>query len=180
MALCPQGVSQAPQHFRSSETQATCDQWLLCPPVCLLGHFRSLRHVRGSTAHPHLDRAIRGEKEQITAKVRPGNTQNTLTQSHKSMLKRPIATHNSPGAWPPRSGASASIMATALLDLKVGGDPGPRELAPLRRHASRSGFPWAAMAGYYFNVYLKRRSPGEGRVNQVRFPCRTAFGQSSA
>ena len=23
--------------------------WLLCPPVCLLGHFPSLRHVQGST-----------------------------------------------------------------------------------------------------------------------------------
>ena len=25
LALCPQVVSQVPQHFRSSETQATCD-----------------------------------------------------------------------------------------------------------------------------------------------------------
>ena len=32
LALCPQVVSQAPQRFRSSKTQATCDG-LLCPPV---------------------------------------------------------------------------------------------------------------------------------------------------
>jgi len=158
LALCPQVVSQAPQHFRSSETQATCDQWLLCPASLSARSFPFT-----PACPPTLEPRDTEEKEQITAKVRPGNTQNTLTQSHKSMLKRPIATHNSPGAWPPRSGASASIMATALLDLKVGGDPGPRELAPLRRHASRSGFPWAAMAGYYFNVYLKRRSPALAR-----------------
>ena len=32
LALCSQVMSQAPQHFRSSETQATCDQWLFVPP----------------------------------------------------------------------------------------------------------------------------------------------------
>ena len=46
LALHPQVVSQASQHFRSSEKQATCK---LCPPVCLLGHFPSLQHVQGST-----------------------------------------------------------------------------------------------------------------------------------
>ena len=45
-ALCPQVVSQAPQHFGSSEKQATCR--LLCPWVCLLRHFPSLRYVQGS------------------------------------------------------------------------------------------------------------------------------------
>ena len=50
LALCPQVVSQAPQHFRSSETQATCEG-LLCPPVCLLGHFPSLRLVRVRAIH---------------------------------------------------------------------------------------------------------------------------------
>ena len=36
LALCPQVVSQASQHFRSSEKQATCEGCMLCPPVYLL------------------------------------------------------------------------------------------------------------------------------------------------
>ena len=39
LALWPQVVSQAPQHFRSSETQTTCDG-------CFSGHFISLRYVQ--------------------------------------------------------------------------------------------------------------------------------------
>ena len=47
LALCPQVVSQAPQHFRASKTS---NLWrLLCLPVYLLSHFPSLRHVQGST-----------------------------------------------------------------------------------------------------------------------------------
>ena len=42
-ALCPQVVSQATQHFRYSEKQAT-GEGCFCPPVRLLGHIRSLRH----------------------------------------------------------------------------------------------------------------------------------------
>ena len=49
LALCPRVVSQAPQHFRSSEKQAWCAWGLHCPPAYLLGHFPSLRHVQGST-----------------------------------------------------------------------------------------------------------------------------------
>ena len=46
LALCPQVMSQASQHFIFREESRL---WgLLCPPVCLLGHFPSLRHV-GST-----------------------------------------------------------------------------------------------------------------------------------
>ena len=41
-----QPVSQAPQHFRSSEMQATCLHYL---PVFLLSHFASLWHIQGST-----------------------------------------------------------------------------------------------------------------------------------
>ena len=46
---CPQVVSQAPQHFRTSEKQATCEGCFFSP-VYLLGHFPSLRHLQGSTA----------------------------------------------------------------------------------------------------------------------------------
>ena len=55
LALCPQVPSPDPQHFRSSETQATCDSWVPLPPTTLpapvypLGHFPSLLHVQGST-----------------------------------------------------------------------------------------------------------------------------------
>ena len=34
LALCPQVVSQAPQHFRSSETQATCDGCFARQSIC--------------------------------------------------------------------------------------------------------------------------------------------------
>ena len=34
LVLCPQIVSQAPQHFRSSETQATCDGCFVRQSVC--------------------------------------------------------------------------------------------------------------------------------------------------
>ena len=34
LALCPQVVSQAPQHFTSSETQATCDGCFARQSVC--------------------------------------------------------------------------------------------------------------------------------------------------
>ena len=44
LTVCPQVMSQAPQHFRSSYLWG-----LLCPPVYLLGHFPSLRYVQGST-----------------------------------------------------------------------------------------------------------------------------------
>ena len=47
LALCLQVVSQAPQHFGSSETEATCDGCMLCPPVYLLGHFLSFRICLG-------------------------------------------------------------------------------------------------------------------------------------
>ena len=42
LALCSRVVSQAPQHFRSSETQITCDAAL---PSILSGHFPWPRHV---------------------------------------------------------------------------------------------------------------------------------------
>ena len=48
LALCPLVVSQDPQHFRSSETQATCDG-LLFPPGYQLCHFLWLQHVQDST-----------------------------------------------------------------------------------------------------------------------------------
>ena len=48
LALCPQGVSQASQHFKASEKQATC-KGCFSRQVCLLGRFPSLRHVQGST-----------------------------------------------------------------------------------------------------------------------------------
>ena len=34
LALCPQVVSQAPQHFGSSETQPACDGCFSCQSVC--------------------------------------------------------------------------------------------------------------------------------------------------
>ena len=34
LALCPQTVSQAPQHIRSSETQATCDSYFPRQSIC--------------------------------------------------------------------------------------------------------------------------------------------------
>ena len=39
LALCPQVVSQASQHFRSSKNQATCEGCFACQSIC------SLRHV---------------------------------------------------------------------------------------------------------------------------------------
>ena len=36
LALCPQVVSQAPQHFRSPETQATCDGWFASQSICFV------------------------------------------------------------------------------------------------------------------------------------------------
>ena len=44
LALCPQVVSQASQHFRSFR-EASHLWGLLCPPFYLLGRFPSLRHV---------------------------------------------------------------------------------------------------------------------------------------
>ena len=46
---CPKVVSQAPQHFRSSEKQKPFVIAALPATVYLLGHFPSLRHVNGST-----------------------------------------------------------------------------------------------------------------------------------
>ena len=34
LALCPQVVTQAPQHFRSSETQASCDGCFARQSIC--------------------------------------------------------------------------------------------------------------------------------------------------
>ena len=34
LALCPQVVSQAPQHFKSSETQAACEGCFACQSIC--------------------------------------------------------------------------------------------------------------------------------------------------
>ena len=45
LGLCPQAASQVPQHFRD----ASYFWGLLFPPVYLLGHFPSVRHVQGST-----------------------------------------------------------------------------------------------------------------------------------
>ena len=45
-------MSQAPQHFGSFETQATCDAFVVVvffQPVNLLGHFPSLRHIQNNT-----------------------------------------------------------------------------------------------------------------------------------
>jgi len=51
--LCPQVVSQAPQHFRSSETQVTCGD-------CFAHQSnRSLRHVQGSTSAGVFESACR-------------------------------------------------------------------------------------------------------------------------
>ena len=47
IALCPKVVFPAPQHFRASEKQASCE--VCFAPQSLLGHFRSLRHVQGSS-----------------------------------------------------------------------------------------------------------------------------------
>ena len=45
LALCPLWSSSTLEIFREAS-----HLWvLLCPPVCLLGHFPSLRHVQGST-----------------------------------------------------------------------------------------------------------------------------------
>ena len=50
LTLCPQVVSQAPEHFSSFEKKKKGHLWgLLCSPVYLLGHFPSLRYVQGST-----------------------------------------------------------------------------------------------------------------------------------
>ena len=46
LALCPQAVSQAPQHFRSSDTQPLV--MIALPASLSVGHFSSLRHVQGS------------------------------------------------------------------------------------------------------------------------------------
>ena len=48
LALCPLAVSQAPQQIQNYR-EARYLWALLCLPVCLLGHFASLRHVQGST-----------------------------------------------------------------------------------------------------------------------------------
>ena len=58
LALCLEVVSQAPQNFRSSETQATCNGCCCCcflfvclfvfKPVYFLHHFPSRWHVQGS------------------------------------------------------------------------------------------------------------------------------------
>ena len=42
-------MSQAPQHFGSSETRATCDGCFSCQSICLVIYFPSLRHVQGNT-----------------------------------------------------------------------------------------------------------------------------------
>ena len=36
LALCPQVLPQAPQHFRSSEKQASCDGCFSCQSICLV------------------------------------------------------------------------------------------------------------------------------------------------
>ena len=41
LALCPQLVSQASQHFRSSETQATCDGCFARLSICSVVSFHS-------------------------------------------------------------------------------------------------------------------------------------------
>ena len=41
LALCPQVVSQDPQHFRSSEMQATCDGCFACQSICSVVFLRS-------------------------------------------------------------------------------------------------------------------------------------------
>ena len=48
LVLYAQVVSQAPQHVRSSKKQAT-SEGCFAPPVYLVRHFPSLRHVQGST-----------------------------------------------------------------------------------------------------------------------------------
>ena len=52
LALRPQIVSQAPQHFTPSEKQllSHCDGCMLSPPAHLLGNLPLLRHVQRSTA----------------------------------------------------------------------------------------------------------------------------------
>ena len=63
LALCPQVVSQAPQHFRSSETQATCEGCFDRQSICSVfpftlacpGHYthRSLRRCISTTHSEH-------------------------------------------------------------------------------------------------------------------------------
>ena len=48
LALCPQVVSEAPQHFRSSEKQATCEASFAHQCICSVISLHS-RHVQGST-----------------------------------------------------------------------------------------------------------------------------------
>ena len=51
LALCQQVVSQAPQHFRSSETQASCNGCFVRQPVCsVISLHRSMSRAVG--IHP--------------------------------------------------------------------------------------------------------------------------------
>ena len=50
LALCLQVVSQAPQHFRSSEKQAACEGCFACQSVCSV---ISLHPSTSGAAHPH-------------------------------------------------------------------------------------------------------------------------------
>ena len=55
LALCPQVVSQAPQHFRSSETQATCDGCFARQSICLLV---SLHSGMSRAVHPQFSETL--------------------------------------------------------------------------------------------------------------------------
>ena len=55
LALCPQVLSQVPQHFRSSEKQATYEGFFY-PPGYLLGRFPSCRLV--ASLHAGMSRAV--------------------------------------------------------------------------------------------------------------------------
>ena len=48
MAFCPHVAFQAPQHFRSSETQASCDSCVVRQSVCLVSFHD---HGMSSTVH---------------------------------------------------------------------------------------------------------------------------------
>ena len=58
--MSPQVVSQAPQHFRSSETQAACDGFFARQSI-YLGHFPWLQYVQGSTSSWVLDGGCRDQ-----------------------------------------------------------------------------------------------------------------------
>ena len=69
LALCLQVMSQAPQHFRSFEMQATCDR-CFCLPVCMLGHFPQLKNNTSTSFFKGERRVSGSEQEHLLSKAR--------------------------------------------------------------------------------------------------------------